>query len=260
MPSNLILVTGSAGRVGRAVVAELLARGFAVRGFDLVPTPGLGDSVVGDLASLGDVRSAMEGVEALVHLGATPDDDDFMTKLLPPNIVGVFNVIESAREAGVPRVILASSGQVVWWQRMHGQIPIRVDVQPTPRGWYAATKCFLEAAGRSLAEAEGRCVLAVRMGWCPRTAEQAAEIAATDWARDVYFSPGDAGRFFADAVQASPWLGYAVVYASSRPETHAVFDLEPAQALLGYEPRDHWPMGVEEMLIGEIAKVTASLH
>ncbi len=260
MPSNLILVTGSAGRVGRAVVAELLARGFALRGFDLVPTPGLGDSVVGDLASMGDVRAAMKGVGTLVHLGATPDDDDFMTKLLPPNLVGVFNVIESAREEGVPRVILASTGQVVWWQRMRGDLPIGIAVQPTPRGWYAATKCFLEAAGRSLAEADGRCVLAVRMGWCPRTAEQAAELAGSEWARDVYLSPGDAGRFFADAVQAPAWPGYAVVYACSRPETHIVYDLEPTRALIGFEPRDHWPMGVEEMLLGEVAKVTASLH
>ena len=260
MPSNLTLVTGSAGRVGRAVVAELLDRNLPVRGFDLVATPGLADSVVGDLASMSDVRAAMRGVQTLIHLGATPDDDDFMTKLLPPNIVGVFNVIESARETGVPRVIPASTGQVVWWQRMRGDIPIRVDVQPTPRGWYAATKCFLEAAGRSLAEGDGRCVLAVRLGWCPRTPEQVAEIAATDWARDVYLSPGDAGRFFADAVQAPSWPGYAVVYASSKPEANAVFDLEPARALLGFEPRDHWPMGVEEVLLAEVAKVTASLQ
>ena len=254
----LTLVTGSAGRVGRAVVAELLARNLPVRGFDLVPTPGLPDSVVGDLASMSAVRAAMRGVGALVHLGATPDDDDFMTKLLPPNIVGVFNIIEAAREAGVPRVVLASSGQVVWWQRLRGPTPIGVDAQPTPRGWYAATKCFLEAAGRSLAEADGRCVLAVRMGWCPRTPEQAAEISRDDWARDVYFSPGDAGRFFADAVQAPAWPGYAVVYATSRPQTHALYDLEPTRALIGYEPHDHWPMGVEDMLLGEVAKVTAS--
>ena len=260
MPPSLTLVTGSAGRVGRAVVAELLARSLPVRGFDLAPTPGLGDCVVGDLASMSAVRAAMRGVGALVHLGATPDDDDFLTKLLPPNIVGVFNVIEAAREAGVPRVILASSGQVVWWQRVRNQIPIGIDVQPTPRGWYAATKCFLEAAGRSLAEADGRCVLAVRLGWCPRTPEQAAEISATDGAPDVYLSPGDAGRFFADAVQAPAWPGYAVVYAASKPESHTVFDMEPARALLGFEPRDHWPMGVEEMLLGEVAKITASLH
>jgi hypothetical protein len=143
---------------------------------------------------------------------------------------------------------LASSGQVVWWQRMRGEIPIGDEVQPTPRGWYAAAKCFLEAAGRSLAEAHGRQVLSVRLGWCPRSAEQAREIAVTEWARDVYLSPGDAGRFFAGAALTPKTWRYAVVYASSRPAKRLTYDLTGAKDLCGYEPVDTWPMGVEEML------------
>src|SRR5262249_48029622 len=87
-PSSAVLVTGSAGRIGQAVVRELKARGRAVRGFDLVPTPGADDSVVGDLTDAAALRRAVEGTGALVHLAATPDDDDFLTKLLPNNIVG----------------------------------------------------------------------------------------------------------------------------------------------------------------------------
>src|SRR5438876_3259954 len=99
-----ILVTGSAGRIGQAVVRELRARGHAVRGFDLVPTPGLNNSVVGDLSDGATVRRAAEGATALVHLAATPDDDDFLTKLLPNNVVGVYHVLEAARLAGVRRL------------------------------------------------------------------------------------------------------------------------------------------------------------
>ena len=94
-------------------------------------------------------------------------------------------------------MILASSGQVVWHQRFTGPLPISVDVQPTPRYWYAAAKMFLEAAGRAFVEAHGISVISVRLGWCPRTKEQVEEIAATDWAKDVFLSPTDAGRFFA---------------------------------------------------------------
>jgi uronate dehydrogenase len=246
-PSS-VLVTGSAGRIGQAVVRELLARGKAVRGFDVVPTPGLADQVVGSVSDAAAVRRAVQGVEAVVHLAATPDDDDFHTKLLPNNIVGTYEVLEAVREANVHRVVLASTGQVVWWQRMRGTLPITDDVQPTPRGWYAATKCFLEGAGRALAEAHQRSVIAVRLGWCPRTPEQAREIAATDWARDVYLSPGDAGRFFACAVDAPADVRYAVVYACSKPAKRETYDPEPARRLTGYEPRDTWPQGVEEML------------
>ena len=84
---------------------------------------------------------------------------------------------------------LASSGQVVWYERFHGPWPIGVDVQPTPRYWYAAAKVFLEAAGRAFAEKFDMSVIAVRLGWCPRTKEQVEEITASDWAKDVYLSP-----------------------------------------------------------------------
>jgi uronate dehydrogenase len=244
----LVLVTGSAGRIGRAVVGELASRGRPVRGFDLAPTPGCADHVVGSLTDQAAVRRAMAGVGTLIHLAATPDDDDFLTTLLPNNLLGVYHVLEAAREAGAKRIVLASSGQVVWWQRKRGKAPIGADVQPTPRGWYACTKLFLEGAGRSFSEAHGISALAVRLGWCPRDKGQAREIAAgTEW-QDVYLSPGDAGRFFACAVEAPQSLRWAVLYATSRPVRRWTYDVEAAKRLIGYEPRDVWPAGAEEML------------
>lgn len=240
-----ILVTGSAGRIGRAVVAALHARGRVVRGFDCVPTPELDDILVGDITDPLMVQKAMSGVESLIHLAATPDDDEFLTSLLPNNIVGVYHVLEAARTAGVRRVVLASSGQVVWWQRFSGPTPIRVDDTPTPRAWYAATKMFLEAAGRAFAEGHGISVIVARLGWLPRTAAQAEELSQTDWGKDVYLSPGDAGRFFSCAVEAPPELRFAVVYATSKPVQRATYDLEPAQRLLGFEPQDRWPEGID---------------
>src|SRR4051794_39021353 len=128
-----VLVTGSAGRIGRAVVRELLARGHAVRGFDRVPSPNLPDCVVGELIDPLALAGAMDGVDTLVHLAATPDDADFETELMPNNILGVYRVFEAARAAGVQRMILASSGQVVWHQRNRGPLPIGPDVPVTPR-------------------------------------------------------------------------------------------------------------------------------
>src|ERR1700736_6701606 len=92
-----VLVTGSSGRIGQAVVRELQARGHSVRGFDLVPTPDLADMVTGDLTNVDAVRRAMHGVTTLVHLAATPDDDDFLARIVPNNIIGVHHVLEAAR-------------------------------------------------------------------------------------------------------------------------------------------------------------------
>jgi hypothetical protein len=88
-------------------------------------------------------------------------------------------------------------------------------------------------------------VIAVRLGWCPRTKDHVDELARTDWGQDVYLSPADAGRFFACAVEAPADLHFAVVYACSRPLRQEVYDARPAADLLGYQPRDTWPEGIE---------------
>src|SRR5690242_18831288 len=125
---KLVLVTGSAGRIGRAVVRELLAQGHRVRGYDLRPTPFVQQSLVGNLNDVAKINEAMNGVDTLIHLAATPDDADFLSELVPNNIVGVYHVFEAARAARVKRLILASSGQVVWNQRLTGPWPLGADV------------------------------------------------------------------------------------------------------------------------------------
>jgi len=242
-----VLVTGSSGRIGQAVVAELRRRDHRVRGFDRMPAPGLADFVVGDICDRHALDRALQGIECMVHLAATPDDADFLTELMPNNIAGLYHTMESARAAGVRRLILASSGQVNWWQQMQGPWPIRPEDPPSPRYWYAATKMFMESIGRSFAEMHGISVIVARLGWCPRTREQVDEIAASEWSQDVYLSPGDAGRFFACAVEASDDVRFATVYAASRPVHRPRFDMTSARELLGYEPREQWPHGIESL-------------
>jgi uronate dehydrogenase len=247
MNDGLILVTGSSGRIGKAVVKELQTRGKRLRGFDRAATPGVADMVVGTLTSEADIARAMRGVQTLIHLAATPDDADFLAEIVPNNIIGVYHIFEEAQKAGVKRLIVASSGQVVWYQRMTGPLPVGVDVQPTPRYWYAAAKMFLEAAGRSFAEKFGLEVIVVRLGWCPRTPEQVEEIRSEQWAQDVYLSPNDAGRFFACAVEATLAQKFALVYATSKPK-RVMYDLDTTRELLGFEPRESWPQGIEIVL------------
>jgi uronate dehydrogenase len=241
--ARTVLVTGSAGRLGRAVSAELLARGHRVRGFDRVVTPGLPESSTGDLTRPADLARAMAGAETLVHLAATPDEADFLTELLPNNVVGLYHALEEARQSSVTRVILASTGQLF---RGHpGPFPITPETPVSPRNWYASTKVLLEAAGHVYAHVHGLDVLVIRCGWCPRDPAHAAELAQSPYGQDSYLSPGDAGRCFAAAVELELAPRFAVVHATSRPVGSPRYDLGPARALLGYEPRDRWPEGLE---------------
>ena len=53
---------------------------------------------------------------------------------------------------------------------------------------------------------------------------------------------------FACAVEVPADLRFEVVYAGSRPARQIIYDPTPARELLGYEPRDTWPEGVEDGL------------
>jgi nucleoside-diphosphate-sugar epimerase len=254
-----ILVTGSAGRIGRAAVAELVARGHDVFGLDLVPTPGVPPdrSVVGSFTDPAAVARAAAGASTIVHLGATPDDsrfprrpapddgDNFLSDLVPNNVVGPYRIMEAARVLRIPRVILASTGQVIDGHLTAGNVPVTADSPPRPRYLYACTKVFLEALGQVYAREHGIEVLAVRLGWCPRPGQE-EEFRRTPIGPDVYLSPGDAGRFLAAALEAEKLPPFAVVYATSRHVNRHMYDLSDARELFGWEPQDRWPEGSDK--------------
>lgn len=257
--SKTVLVTGSAGRIGRAAVRALVAAGHRVVGFDQsdrVSPPG--SYVKASLTDADAILRAAVGADCVVHLAATPDDarfprgeppddgDNFLSELLPSNVVGTYHVMEAARKAKVRRVVLASTGQVVDGDRNDQNVPITASVLPRPRYLYACTKVFLEAIGQVYGVQHGIEVMAVRLGWCPRDLKQVSEIAGERVFQDVYLSPGDAGRFITAAVGAEKLPAYSVVYATSRPPHTLQYDLEPARKLIGYEPQESWPAGAEE--------------
>ena len=242
MDAQRVLVTGSAGTIGRIVCRALLARGHAVRAFDLQPTPAVDDARVGSITDRTAVDSAAAGMTTLVHLAATPDDADFLTDLLPNNIVGLYHVMEAARAGGVQRVILASTIQVSGGLP-RGASPIRVEDGVAPYGLYGATKIFAESVGRVYAKKHGMVVIAARIGWLPRNPENAAHVGRHPGSRAVYLSHTDAARFFTSAVEA-PCTGFAALYVVSRNAGRPAYDLAAARQTLGYTPEDDWPAGL----------------
>jgi uronate dehydrogenase len=202
--------------------------------------------VVGDLNNADLVDGAAAEMDTIIHLAAVPDDDDFLTQLLPSNIVGVYHVLEAARRHAVKRLILASSVQVVWDPRKIPEWPVSAHAPGRPLNWYAVTKVFAEAAGYMYANRFGIDVLAIRVGACPRDEENAAAVAASEIKRDAYFSPGDVAQFFIRCVETTGRIGFQILNATSKPTESLRFDLEPARQLLGYEPQDQWPTDLEK--------------
>ena len=193
-----------------------------------------------DLTDRAGVRAATSGVDSVVHLAAEPNDADFSI-LAGPNVLGLFHVLDAAREQGVRRVVLASSIQVLGnWSNTQRRAPAST-LEASPVNHYALTKLWAEQMGEMYSRCHGLEVLAVRVAFMVRNAEEALRLKQGKLF-DVYLSRGDVGRFFADAIEAPP-AGYAVLYAVGRGGER-LFDMEPARRLLGFEARDRWPEGL----------------
>jgi UDP-glucose 4-epimerase len=140
----MILVTGSAGRVGRAVVAALRADGRAVCGLDLRPSGAGGQEIVGSLEDTQVVSQAMKGVSDVLHLGAfmswAASDRD---RMFAANVEGTRRLLEAASEAGIRRFVFASSGEVYPETRPEF-LPVTEDHPLRPNSPYGVTKLLGE--------------------------------------------------------------------------------------------------------------------
>ncbi|MEM7539714.1 MAG: NAD(P)-dependent oxidoreductase [Chloroflexota bacterium] len=240
-----VLVTGSTGAIGQPVCQHLLARGHYVRGFARRPTPNVADHVIGDLADQEKVRTAVEGMDTVVHLGAYPNPEDFINVLLNPNVIGLHYICEAAKEFGVQRLVLASTLQVVSGHGFPDET-IRIEDGPKPVNHYALTKAWAEIAGDMYARCYNISVISVRIGWLPRNAGEAEQLVSNPMGRDVFFSHEDAKLFHQRCVESpTPKPGEsAILFATSKPLHIERLDLAPSREVIGYEPQDTWPSGL----------------
>merc|ERR1719282_142542 len=90
----------------------------------------------------------MAGIDTVIHLAAVPDDfGPYDGDLMQINIIGLYNVCEAAREAGVQRLVLTSSCQVISGLRLNHELPIVLSDGTAPINHYAAMKVFAETLG-----------------------------------------------------------------------------------------------------------------
>ncbi len=120
------LVTGGAGFIGSNIVAELLKQDQEVVVLDNFAT-GRRENILpyvknplltlieGDIRSFHIVRSAVKGVDYILHQGALPSVPRSINDPITSNdvnVLGMLNILEAAKEFGVKRVVVASSSSI----------------------------------------------------------------------------------------------------------------------------------------------------
>ncbi|WP_309676517.1 NAD-dependent epimerase/dehydratase family protein [Pseudomonas sp.] len=154
MTAERILVTGGAGFIGSHLVEALLESGYSVRVLDDLSSGKLSNLpidrchltlVVGDVADAPTVERAMKDCCAVVHLAAVASvqasvDDPVATH--QSNFVGTLNICEAMRQAGVRRVVYASSAAI--YGNNGDGLAITEDTPKNPLTPYAADKLASE--------------------------------------------------------------------------------------------------------------------
>lgn len=138
-----LLVTGSSGHLGEALVRVLRERGDEVTGLDVLSSPFT--DVVGSVADRVVVRRAVSGVDAIVHsatLHKPHVGSHSRAEFVETNITGTLNLLEEAVDAGIPRFVFTSTtsafGRALTPEV--GTAWVTEDVPPLPRNIYGATK------------------------------------------------------------------------------------------------------------------------
>jgi nucleoside-diphosphate-sugar epimerase len=146
----LVLVTGATGAIGPLVVEALLTAGYSIRTLSINPPPAGAwpkgvETFIGDITDLSAVQAAVQGVESVVHLAAllhvmNPPDHmlDLYRKI---NVGGTKNVVESAIEANVGRILFFSTISV--YGDTNGHI-VNEETLPRPDTFYGGTKLEAE--------------------------------------------------------------------------------------------------------------------
>jgi len=268
-----VAVTGAAGGIGRWVVRELRAAGHSVAAIDQRVSDQVEDLTVLDLAQAEAAIDALRGAEAVVHLAAVPGPRMPPWSTFDPNMATTYHVLEAVREHRIPRVVMASS---IWAygynppaeDRIPPRAPLVEDMGVPTTNCYGLSKRLLEQLGREYAAVTGCQVVCMRYPWVAQPQQlgpvrddgelwQRAEFWSYVEVRDVALAcrlaveRGDLGFAVlnigaADTRSATPSEELAARHLPQTelvrpvPGHQALYSIERARTLLGYEPRHSW--------------------
>lgn len=279
MTKQRIAVTGGSGKLGRAVVDDLLAHGYDVTIVDQAPPRERKcPSIVADLSDFGQALDALGGRErntiphAIVHLAAIPaprlkpDAETFRN-----NTCADFNVFESARRLGVRHVVWASSETVLGlpFDVPPVYMPVDEDVPPRPESAYSLSKLLGETMAEQFCRWDaGLKIVGLRFSNVMAVEDYANfptfTAASRKWNLWAYIDARDAAQAVRLSVESSLTGAHVFVIANAdnvidRPnaamldehfpgiarkhpfgEHDTLLSIEKANRVLGYAPQFSW--------------------
>jgi UDP-glucose 4-epimerase len=165
--SDKVLVTGSAGHLGEALVRTLRDQGHDVIGLDVLDSPFT--TVAGSVADRDVVRECLSGVRAVLHpatLHKPHVGSHDRQAFVDTNVTGTLTLLEESVAAGVESVVFTSTtsafGRALTPDRHEPAAWVTEDVVPIPRNVYGVTKTAAENLAELVHRDHGLPVLVLR--------------------------------------------------------------------------------------------------
>ena len=233
-----IVLTGAAGRLGGYLRKPLAAKCETLVSTDIAPlTDSLikGESFVqADLADYAKMSEIIKGADMVVHFGGHPDEKPF-EDILHANIIGCYNIWQAAHEAGVRRIVYASSIHAVG---LHPKTTaINIHTPHRPDSYYGLAKCFAEDMAKLYWDKKGLEAVCLRILSCANVTNSRA--------LGSWLSYDDLIHLVERAVD-TPTTGFAVIYGVSNNDRSPVDNT--GASFLGYRPRDNAEQFAEDIL------------
>ena len=233
-----IVLTGAAGRLGGYLRRPLAAKCETLVSTDIAPlTDPLikGESFVqADLADYAKMSEIIKGADMVVHFGGHPDEKPF-EDILHANIIGCYNIWQAAHEAGVRRIVYASSIHAVG---LHPKTTaINIHTPHRPDSYYGLAKCFAEDMAKLYWDKKGLEAVCLRILSCANVTNSRA--------LGSWLSYDDLIHLVERAVD-TPTTGFAVIYGVSNNDRSPVDN--SGASFLGYRPRDNAEQFAEDIL------------
>ena len=165
----MIVVTGAAGRLGRRVVQLLVDQNKEVLATDQLAADDLSAKFARcDLVDAKAVEGVLRDAEAVVHMGAIPGPMRVDPRVIfDNNVTSTFNVMTSAAELGLRRVVFSSSAFGMGWAHDGNAfvplyLPLDEEHPMMPFEPYGLSKQVGEDIGRMIARNSGTTVVSLR--------------------------------------------------------------------------------------------------
>jgi len=213
-----------------------------------------------DLSDVESLKSSLKGIDVIVNLAGNPNPSAEFKDLIEPNIMGVHNLFEAAKEAKCKRIIIASSVHAI--KGYPEEKKVSESDSPMPKNAYGASKAFGETLC-SVFSKDLSC-FAIRIGLylsnnkndtSQRSVSSQKEVICLNREDLEYaLTQRDMAQLIHKSIVAPLSLKYAILHGSSNNKNKKM-NIDITKKLIGYEPEDD-----AFMICGEIKQNIKTLN